>query len=73
CRILHSEYVTDCIKKKPPGYKALFMLPYTPFLNPIEECWSKVKFHTKCHLLIETDQLTPRIVTACKTITPDDC
>ncbi|KAI7899742.1 uncharacterized protein BX663DRAFT_181643 [Cokeromyces recurvatus] len=48
-------------------YAALFTL------NPIEECWSKVKSHTKCHFLIETDQLTPRIVTACKTIIPDDC
>lgn len=71
CRIHHSDFVTECIKKR--GYRALFMPPYSPFLNPIEECWSKVKSYTKRHPLSETDQLTPRIATACKTITVDDC
>jgi transposase len=25
------------------GYKCLYLPPYSPFLNPIEECWAKVK------------------------------
>ncbi|KAG1403011.1 hypothetical protein G6F60_005318 [Rhizopus arrhizus] len=41
CRIHHSEFVKDFIKNR--GYKPLFMPPYSPFLNPIEECWSKIK------------------------------
>lgn len=71
CRIHHSEFVKDFIKNR--GYKPLFMPPYSPFLNPIEECWSKIKSYTKRHPLSETDQLTPRIVTACKTVSVEDC
>lgn len=70
CRIRHSEYFEDCIKDR--GYKSLFMPPYSPFLNPIEECWSKIKSYTKRHSLSETDQLTPRIATACKTVSVED-
>ncbi|CEP12447.1 hypothetical protein [Parasitella parasitica] len=40
CRIHHSAFVVDTINKR--GYKPHFMLPY-PFLNPIEECWAKIK------------------------------
>ncbi|KAG0176039.1 hypothetical protein DFQ28_005000, partial [Apophysomyces sp. BC1034] len=41
CRIHHSRFVVDAISRL--GYKPLFMPPYSPFLNPIEECWSKIK------------------------------
>jgi transposase len=71
CRIHHSGFVKDCIKNR--GYKPLFMPPYSPFLNPIEECWSKIRSYTKRHPLSETDQLTPRIATACKTVSVEDC
>jgi hypothetical protein len=36
CRIHHSAFVVDAINKR--GYKPLFIPPYSPFLNPIEEC-----------------------------------
>lgn len=39
CKIHHSKFVVDAINAR--GYKPLFMPPYSPFLNPIEECWSK--------------------------------
>lgn len=41
CKIHHSRFVVDTINSR--GYKPPFMRPYSPFLNPIEECWSKIK------------------------------
>ena len=71
CRIHHSSFVIDAIKKR--GYKPLFMPPYSPFLNPIEECWSKIKKNTRRHQLSKLDQLTPRIAAACASVTVEDC
>ncbi|KAG1048948.1 hypothetical protein G6F43_008700 [Rhizopus delemar] len=48
------------------GYKPWFLPPYSPFLSPIEEFWSKVKPYTKKHPLDSHDNLTPRIVAACQ-------
>lgn len=39
CRIHYSHFVVD--NKR--SCKTLFMPPYSLFLNPIEECWSKIK------------------------------
>lgn len=47
------------IHKTPDVYKAvrdhehtpLFLPPYSPFLNPIEECWSKIKGEVRKTLL----------------------
>jgi transposase len=36
CRIHRSDFVIGAINKR--GYKPLFLPPYSPFLNPIEEC-----------------------------------
>ncbi|ORE05503.1 hypothetical protein BCV72DRAFT_330871 [Rhizopus microsporus var. microsporus] len=36
CRIHHPAFVVDVTNKR--GYKPLFMSPYSPFLNLIEEC-----------------------------------
>lgn len=47
------------------GYKPLLMSPYSSFLNPIEECWSKIKRNPL--------SLTPRVKAACETITTKDC
>lgn len=71
CRIHHSAFVVEAINKR--GYKPLFMPPYSPFLNPIEECWSKIKQHIKRNPLDETDTLTPRITEAISKVTIDDC
>lgn len=70
-RIHHSDFVKEAILKR--GYKPLFMQPYSLFLNPIEECWSKIKKHIKRNPLAKDDQLTPRIAAACNTVTVDDC
>jgi transposase len=45
------------------------MPPYSPFLNPIEECWSKVKKNIRRNPLDKSDMLTPRIAEACKQVT----
>lgn len=59
CRIHHSAFVVDAITKR--GYRPLFMPPYSPFLNPIEECWSKVKKNIKRNPLEKDDRLSDRI------------
>ncbi|ORE11629.1 hypothetical protein BCV72DRAFT_324598, partial [Rhizopus microsporus var. microsporus] len=55
------------------GYKPLFILPYPPFLNPIEKRWSKIKDHVKRNPLSSLDTLTPRIQAACRSVTTEDC
>ena len=41
CRIHHGPAVQElCIAS---GYNIVFLPPYSPFLNPIEEFWSKLK------------------------------
>lgn len=71
CNIHHSKFVVDAINAR--GYKPLFMPPYSPFLNPIEECWSKIKKNIRRNPLEKGDELTPRIAEACKTVTTQDC
>ncbi|CEP06802.1 hypothetical protein [Parasitella parasitica] len=71
CRIHHSAFVVDAINKR--GYKPLFMPPYSPFLNPIEECWSKMKKHIRRNPLDKADTLTPRIAESISKVTIDDC
>ncbi|KAI8883903.1 hypothetical protein K501DRAFT_183453 [Backusella circina FSU 941] len=49
------------------------MPPYPPFLNPIEECWSKIRNEIKRSPLKKGDKLTPRVAEACNTVTTKDC
>ncbi|CEG67929.1 hypothetical protein RMATCC62417_04276 [Rhizopus microsporus] len=55
------------------GYKCVYLPPYSPFLNPIEEFWSKVKSGIKRNPLDTTDRLTPRIMDAVTHVTLKDC
>lgn len=70
-RIHHSAFVVDAINKR--GYKPLFIPPYSPFLNPIEECWAKIKSKIKRNPLDTNSKLTPRIVEACQSVSVNDC
>jgi transposase len=63
--------IRELIESK--GHKCVYLPPYSPFLNPIEEFWSKVKYHVKRSALDTNDTLTPRIKEACKTVTLSDC
>lgn len=51
------------------GYKCVYLPPYSPFLNPIEEFWSKVKSGIKRNPLDTTDRLTPCIMDAVTHVT----
>lgn len=55
------------------GCKAVYLPPYSPFLNPIELFWSKVKAGVKRDCLTATDNLSARIVESTKQVTVDDC
>ncbi|KAG2193614.1 hypothetical protein INT47_007237 [Mucor saturninus] len=55
------------------GYKCVYLSPYSPFLNPIEEFWSKVKAGIKRNPLDSSDLLTPRIMESVTNVTLNDC
>lgn len=55
------------------GYKCAYLPPYSPFLNPIELFWSKVKYGIKRSPFDTGDTLTPRIMESCSKVTLKDC
>lgn len=55
------------------GYKAAYLPPYSPFLNPIEEFWAKVKAGIRRDCLTVKDNLSERITEAAKLVTIEDC
>ncbi|OAD74016.1 hypothetical protein PHYBLDRAFT_145479 [Phycomyces blakesleeanus NRRL 1555(-)] len=63
--------VSSCIEKR--GYRCIYLAPYSPFLNPIEEFWSKVKFGVKREAFDNGDKLTPKIVKSCSEVALKDC
>ena len=56
------------------GYNIIFLPPYSPFLNPIEEFWSKLKLVYRCNKLDETgkDGVVYRVNEAVSKITIED-
>lgn len=55
------------------GYKCMYLPTYSPFLNPTETAWSKIKLGVRRGEITEHDALTSRIIEAAKTITVTDC
>jgi transposase len=55
------------------GYRCVYLPPYSPFLNPIEEFWSKLKAGVKWDGLSATDNLSVKINESAKKITERDC
>jgi transposase len=55
------------------GYKCLYLPPYCPFLNPIEEFWSKVKVGVRRNALTADDRLSDRICESVQMVTRADC
>jgi len=55
------------------GAKLLFLPPYSPDLNPIENMWSKVKAYLRQAAKRTKATLINAIGKALKTITPEDC
>jgi transposase len=55
------------------GYKCLYLPPYSPFLNPIEEFWSKVKAGVRRNALTADDRLSERICESVRMVSRADC
>lgn len=71
CRIRHSTFVVNAIFQR--YHKYLFIPPYLPFLNPIDECWSKIEGNIKRNTLDSNSKLIPRIIEPCQAVTVEDC
>lgn len=55
------------------GYKCMYLPVYSPFLNPIEEMWSKIKMNVRRGELTEKGTLIPRIDAAARKVAVSDC
>ncbi len=55
------------------GASLLYLPPYSPELNPIEECWSKMKTLLRTAAARTQDKFNQAIVNAMANITPTDC
>lgn len=54
-------------------HKCIYLPPYSPFLNPIEEFWSKVKAGVRRTTLTADNCLTDRICETAGKVTKKDC
>ena len=66
-----TQEVQEAVSKQ--GFEIMYLPPYSPFLNPIEEFWSKLKAGVKRNLLTTDDTLLPRIIDSANQVTAQDC
>ncbi|CEP07115.1 hypothetical protein, partial, partial [Parasitella parasitica] len=52
------------------GYRSIYLPPYSPELNPIEQFWSIVKNKVKRSSFEATEDLATRIAEACNGVPP---
>jgi len=71
-RIHYNPGLKEWIKNR-NKHKLAFLPPYSPFLNPVEECFSKLKNFVKKHPLDHHESLINRIQEGSHTITKQDC
>jgi transposase len=62
--------VRECIEQT--GARLLYLPPYSPDFNPIEQCWSKIKQHLRTAKARLTDALEQAISEAMATVTPQN-
>ena len=62
--------VIDAIEAR--GAKAIFLPPYSPDLNPIEKCWSKIKTYLRSAKARTREALEKALKEALVLITPKD-
>ena len=55
------------------GHKCIYLPPYSPFLNPIEEFWSKVKAGVRRVPSTADGRLIDRICESTGKVTKKDC
>lgn len=70
CPIHNSNDISRYVAKR--GYRCVYLPPYTPELNPIEQFWSVVKSKLKTEKLLLTETLTSRISAACNDVLYSD-
>ena len=70
-KIHHTILVQKAVEKR--GYRILYLPAYSPFLNPIELFWSKLKAGIRRELLTKDDTLTPHIIESTKLVSAKDC
>ncbi|KAI9338621.1 hypothetical protein BD770DRAFT_476871 [Pilaira anomala] len=70
-RLIQEEELTVPKSAEQCGYSSHVSVQI--FLNPIEECWSKVKKNIRRNPLNKSDMLTPRIPEVCTQVTIADC
>lgn len=54
------------------GARLIYLPPYSPDLNPIEKCWSKIKTHLRAVKAGTYDALSEALKQALLTITAED-
>ncbi|KAG1036225.1 hypothetical protein G6F43_013086 [Rhizopus delemar] len=64
------EKIMEEVSKR--GYRIIYLPPYSPFLNPIEEFWAKVKTLVRRSPMTDRDNLVARIREAAEQATPED-
>ena len=62
--------VTEAIKAR--GAQVIFLPPYSPDLNPIEKCWSKIKTYLRSAKARTREALEKALKEALLLITPSD-
>ncbi|CEI90513.1 hypothetical protein RMCBS344292_04837 [Rhizopus microsporus] len=50
------------------GHKCIYLPPYSPELNPIEQFWSIVKNKIKCSQFQTKEDLSTRVTEACNSV-----
>jgi transposase len=55
------------------GARLLYLPPYSPDFNPIENMWSKVKAHLRAVAARTYEALQEAVTSALSAVTPDDC
>ena len=65
------EKITEEVSKR--EYRIIYLPPYSPFLNPIEEFWAKVKTLVRRSPMTDRDNLVARIREAAEQVIPEDC
>src|ERR1700730_9388499 len=63
--------VRDLVESR--GYQCLYLPTYSPFLNPIEEFWAKIKAGIRRNALSAEDRLSDRICDSVHNVTRADC
>lgn len=63
-------YISESIRRsiESRGYGCVYLSPYSPELNPIEQFWSVVKSKLKREKLLETQTHNTRITEACQSV-----